>query len=304
LQALNKSTSTTALTDVVTFALTSAGGQVAGKNVVTINYGAVTAGTITITTPNTTASVANATVTPQPIFAGDGVENGAVALSATVKDANGALLSYIPVTWTVTGTGVAIPSTQVTSYTSAAGVAASSVYGWIAGTYTVTATAGGKSTTGTVTFASTTAGNARVLSATVDGNVVTAKVVDRFGNPVKGVTVYATKTGQGYFGSGLSKTSDTTLENGTAQFGITGGDASVTVSTLDPTAAAGTNAAGQTCALAGNLTCASGATAAVAFTASVAGTALVAETYVGADATTAERSSGRLRPQRSSLIHR
>jgi protocatechuate 3,4-dioxygenase beta subunit len=277
----DKSTSTTALTDVVTFALTSTTGQVAGKNVVTINYGAVTAGTITITTTDTTASVANATVAPQPIFAGDGVENGAVALSATVKDANGALLSYIPVTWTVTGTGVAIPSTGVTSYTSAAGVATSSVYGWIAGTYTVTATAGGKSTTGTVTFASTTAGNARVLSATVDGNVVTAKVVDRFGNPVKGATVYATKSGQGYFGNGLSRTSDTTDAAGTAQFGIAGGNASVTVSTLDPTAVAGTNAAGQTCALAGNQDCASGATAATAFTAATAGTLLVAETYVG-----------------------
>ena len=66
------------------------------------------------------------------------------------------------------------------------------------------------------------------------------------------------------------------------QFNIIGGDASVTVSTLDPTAAVGTNASGQTCALAGNLTCASGATAATAFTASVAGTTLVSETYTGA----------------------
>jgi len=107
-------------------------------------------------------------------------------------------------------------------------------------------------------------------------------VIDRLGNPVKGVTVYATKSGAGYFGSGLSRTSGDTLADGTVQFGITGGDASVTVSTLDPAAVAGTNAAGQTCALAGNLTCASGATAAVAFTAYTAGTALVDAEGVGA----------------------
>jgi hypothetical protein len=257
----------------------------------TINYGTFTVGTVTVTGGNTTASVANATVTTNPIAAGDGTEAGAITLTATVKDANGNLLGGVPVTFSVAGTGVAITSNTLSVTSASDGTAAASLYAWIEGTYTYTVTAGAKTTTGTATFGSITATNARVLSATVNGNVVTAKVVDRFGNPVKGVTVYATKTGAGYFGTGVSTASGATLANGTVDFNIAGGDATVTVSTLDPTAAAGTNAFGQTCALAGNLTCASGATAAVAFTAAVAGTTLVAESGVGASLAPAGVSS-------------
>ena len=267
--------------DVVTFTYNN-GVATANSTSVTVTFGGADVSTVSVTTPNTTLGVATATTTVSPISAGDGAEAGEVAITATIKDANGNLLVGVPVTWTVSGTTALIPTAEVTTYSSATGVATSGVYAWVAGAYTVTATAGGKTGTGSVTFGSTTPANARVLSASVEGNVVTAKVVDRFGNPVKGVTVYAVKTGAGYFGAGLAKTSDTTLADGTASFGITGGDASVTVTTLDPAAAAGTNAFGQTCALAGNRTCASGATAAVAFTASVAGTALVSETYTGA----------------------
>jgi len=270
---------TTATNDTVTFTNTSSG---TATDSVTVSYSTAAVKTVTITGGDTTASVANATVVVKPISAGDGAEAGVVAITATVKDANGSLLVGVPVTFSVAGTGVAVPSDVVTVWTGSAGTAASAVYAWIAGNYTYTATAGGVSTTGKVTFGSITAGNARILSASAEGNVVTAKVVDRFGNPVKGVTVYATKSGTGYFGSGLSRTSDTTLADGTVQFGITGGNASVTVSTLDPAAAAGTNAAGQTCALAGNVDCASGATAAEAFTAYTAGTTLVREEGVGA----------------------
>ena len=267
--------------DVVTFTYNN-GIATANSTSVTVTFGGAAVSTVSVSTPNTTLGVATATTTVSPISAGDGAEAGRVAITATIKDASGNLLVGVPVTWTVSGTTAKIPTAEVTTYSSATGVASSGVYAWTAGAYTVTATAGGIAGTGSITFGSTTPGNARVLSATVEGNVVTAKVVDRFGNPVKGVTVYAVKTGAGYFGAGLAKTSDTTLADGTASFGITGGNASVTVTTLDPAAAAGTNAFGQTCALAGNLTCASGATAAVAFTASVAGTALVSETYTGA----------------------
>jgi len=266
--------------DTVTFSYTAV--STAATDSVTVTFGGAAVSTVTLTTPNTTLGVATATTTVSPISAGDGAEAGEVAITATIKDANGNLLVGVPVVWSVSGTDAKIPSAEVTTYSSATGVATSGVYAWKAGAYTVTATAGGKTGTGSITFGSTTAANARVLSAKVEGNVVTATVVDRFGNPVKGVTVYAVKTGAGYFGAGLAKTSDTTLADGTASFGITGGDASVTVTTLDPAAAAGTNAFGQTCALAGNRTCASGATAAVAFTASVAGTTLVSETYTGA----------------------
>jgi hypothetical protein len=269
--------------DVVTFSYNN--GSTTATDTVTITYGGAAVSTVQVTSSNTTLGVAKATITPLSISAGDGVEAGAQSVTATIKDASGNLLIGVPVTWTISGgTGAAVTTTTATTYSNSLGVATASIYAWVAGTYTVTATAGGIAGTGTTTWASQTAGNARVLSATVDGNVVTAKVVDRFGNPVKGVTVYATKSGAGYFGSGLSRTDGVTLADGTVQFGITGGNAAVTVSTLDPAAAAGTNAAGQTCALAGNLTCASGATAAVAFTATVAGTSLVDAEYVGATA--------------------
>jgi trimeric autotransporter adhesin len=282
---------TVATNDTVTFTNSSSGTATAQ---VTVSYTTAAVSTVKLSGGNTTLGVANATVTVKAISAGDGAEGGAVAYTAKVADANGSALVGVPVTFSVAGTGVAIPTAEVLVYTDSTGVATSSVYAWIEGTYTVSAVAGGVTGTGTISFGSITATNARVLSATVEGNVVTAKVVDRFGNPVKGVTVYATKTGVGYFGNGLAKTSDTTDAKGVVSFGITGGNAAVTVTTLDPTAPAGTNAYGQTCALAGNLTCASGATAAVAFTASVAGTTLVNEEYVGATFAPAGVSSATL----------
>jgi hypothetical protein len=145
----------------------------------------------------------------------------------------------------------------------------------------VTATAGGVTGTGTYTFANNRPADARVLSASATDGVVTAKVVDRFGNPVSGVTVYASRTsGTGYFGSGVSKTSTTTGTDGVAEFTMIG-TAEIKVSTLDYAAAAGTNAPGQTCALAGNIDCAVGATAAKAFTATTAGTTAVAAKNYG-----------------------
>ena len=90
--------------------------------------------------------------------------------------------------------------------------------------------------------------NARVLSAKAADGIITATVVDRFGNPVSGVTVYASRTsGTGYFGTGVTKISTTTGVAGTAEF-ILNGTADVKVSTLSYDAVAGTNASGQTCA--------------------------------------------------------
>jgi trimeric autotransporter adhesin len=273
--------STTTLTkDTVTLAITGAS-QSDGKNVVVVSYGTTTVSTVTVTGGNTTSSVANATVTVNPIYAGDGAESGAQPIKATVKDANGALLAGVPVTFTVAGTGVAVPTASATVYTGAAGTASSSVYAWIAGTYTYTVTAGGVSTTGTITFANTTSAYARTISAAVDGNVVTATVKDRFGNAVQGATVYIKLAGGANVG-GLFKTSTTTGATGTAQFAVSGTGTATVYSNLDPSAVTGTLPSDQSCALAGNLTCASGATAAVAFTAATAGTALVSESGVGA----------------------
>jgi hypothetical protein len=271
------STNTT-MTDTITF---DGPGGTSADGTASITYGTVSVGSVTVTSPNTSAGVATTVIATTPINAGSGgAEDGAVSVSAVIADSSGAVVAGIPVTWTVSGTsGAAITSTTKTSYTDSTGTASASVYGWTAGAYTITATAGGKSGTGSITFGSTTATNARIVSATVSGSIVTAKVVDRFGNPVSGVKLYATKTGVGYFGNGLSKTDGSTDSSGTVDFNVAGGAASVTISAVDPSAAAGTTY-GQTCAKVGFTSCAATATALVA---PVAGTSLVNEANVGND---------------------
>jgi hypothetical protein len=277
----------------VSYKLTDAGTQGTSDTVTfdgptdvtaTINYGVATVKTATLTGGNTTAGVTATTVTPMDISAGDGAELGAQTFTVTVKDANGALLSGLPVVWTVSGTTAAITSTSMTGYTTAAGTDSADVYAWVAGTYTVSATVGGVAATGTITFAQTAKGEERAISVKAEGPVVTATVVDRFGNPVPGVTVYATKTGAGYFGTGVTKTSGTTATDGTVEFVIAGGSADVTVSTIDYAAAAGTFGSGQTSApkgYLGNSTTAAGL-ALLAITAYTAGTAILNEEGVGA----------------------
>jgi hypothetical protein len=248
----------------------------------TVTYGTVTVAKVSFTGGGTLKGVAPTTPTVNALQSGDTPEGSEQTASVTLTDASGNLLAGVPVTWSVSGTtGAAINSTMVTSYSSSAGVATSGVYAWLAGTYTVTATAGGITGTGEYTWANSTPADARVLSASADGGIVTAKVVDRFGNPVSGVTVYASRTsGNGYFGTGVTKISTTTGVAGTAEF-ILNGTADVKVSTLSYDAVAGTNASGQTCALAGNLDCAVGTTAAEPFTATTAGTTTVAAANVG-----------------------
>jgi len=269
---------TTGTSDTLTFSSTAAGvASVTAK----VTYGAVTVAKVSFSGGGTLKGVAPVTATVNALKSGDTPEASAQSASVVLTDASGNLLAGVPVVWTVSGTTAAINSTMVTTYSTSAGVATSSVYAWVAGTYTVTATSGGITGTGTYTFANSDATTARVLSATADGGIVSAKVVDRFGNPVSGVTVYASRvSGTGYFGTGVTKTPSTTGVDGIAEF-ILNGAAEIKVSTLDYNAVAGTNAPGQTCALAGNLTCALGVTAAVAFTATTAGTTTLAAANVG-----------------------
>jgi hypothetical protein len=272
-----KDAGTTGTTDTLTFGSSSG---VTAKTA-TVTYGTVTVAKVSFTGPNTASGVAAVTTTVSPIRANQTPEASTAPASVVVTDAAGNLLAGVPVVFTVSGTTAAITSDKVTVYTDSAGKAASTVFAWVAGTYTVTATAGGVTGSGSYTFANSTAADARVLSATADAGIISAKVVDRFGNPVSGVSVYVSRTsGTGYFGTGVSKTSTTTGTDGIAEFTLIG-NAEVKVSTLDYNAVPGTNAPGQTCALAGNFTCASGATAAVAFTATTPGTTAVAAANVG-----------------------
>jgi hypothetical protein len=268
---------TTGTSDTLTFSSTAGPASVTAS----VTYGTVTVAKVSFSGGGTLKGVAPVTATVNALKSGDTPEASAQSASVVLTDASGNLLAGVPVVWTVSGTTAAINSTMVTTYSTSAGVATSSVYAWVAGTYTVTATSGGITGTGTYTFANSDATTARVLSATADGGIVSAKVVDRFGNPVSGVTVYASRvSGTGYFGTGVTKTPSTTGVDGIAEF-ILNGAAEIKVSTLDYNAVAGTNAPGQTCALAGNLTCALGVTAAVAFTATTAGTTTLAAANVG-----------------------
>jgi hypothetical protein len=183
-----KDAGTTGTKDTITF--TSGSYTATG----TVTYGTVTVSKVSFTGGSTTAGVTAATPTTNAISAGDTPEGSAVAASVTLTDASGNLLAGVPVVFSVAAADaakLAIVTNKVTVYSGADGKAASSVFAWIAGTYTVTATAGGVTGTGSYTFANSTAADARVLSATAADGIVTAKVVDRFGNPVSGVTVYA-----------------------------------------------------------------------------------------------------------------
>jgi hypothetical protein len=248
----------------------------AATDTVAITYGTATAGSVLVTTPNTLSTgVAEYPTVAEDISAADGAEAGAVTVTALVKDADGNVMAGIPVTWTIAGTGVAITSTTTSGYTSAAGTVTASVYGWVAGSYTVTATAGGKSDDAPVIFAQNTPTEVRSLSATASGNTLTVTAKDRFGNVVANVPVKATRTaGTGNFG-GSSSATGTTDETGSASFDVSNGSATVKVTFND--AAASTY--GQSDALKGLI---DGTTATNVFTAYTAGTAVEAEEGVGA----------------------
>ena len=255
------STSTTNLLDTVTF--TPAGGTF-GQGFV--NYStSLTIGTVTVTGGSTADTAAWPAVgsSSYPINTGtSGAAGSTVTFKATVKDANGVLLSGIPVTWTVdkATSGITKSATADASvcYTNGVGTCTTTVYAWEAPSkVTVTATAGGKSGSGYANFVNA-AGDARVVSATAAGNVVTAKVVDRYGNPVAAVNLTASTTA-GYFGTGANTALGATGANGTVQFVLLG----TTSATVTVTGSAATY---------GQLDDAAGKIGATAITAAVAGT--------------------------------
>jgi trimeric autotransporter adhesin len=280
----NASGVTTALSDSVTFTTTSPLGATVTSSAVTVSYvSGLTVSTVKMTTPNQALGVAALAVVPQPIAYADGAEAGAVSVSATVTTSTGAVLAGLPVTWTIAGADAAVLSTYKTTYTSSTGVATSRVYAWKSGTYTITATAGTVSATGTITFSQEAAASARTVSAVAADNIVTASVTDRFGNPVKNSIIYArVSAGNGYFGNGVLSTEGTTDANGQVRFVLAGGSATVVVSNISFSAVAGTQV-GQTSAPKGYKVNATTNTATVGiFTAYTAGTSTTAEEGVGA----------------------
>jgi hypothetical protein len=213
---------TTGTKDTFSF-VASAGAVTLPAVTATVTYGTVTVSTVTVTGGATADTVAGTTTTN--IGAGDnGPEASAVAIKAVIKDASGNLLAGVPVVFTV-DKGLIVKTAAVdfaTVYTGSDGSATTKAFNWMPGTQTVTATAGGVAKTGIINWVAYDASSARVLSATATGDIVTLKVVDRFGNPVKGVAIDLSRTGTGLFGSGKSTDTATTDKSGTADIRFTG----------------------------------------------------------------------------------
>jgi hypothetical protein len=213
---------TTGTKDTVTFSATVSA-QTAGANVAVINYGTVTVGTVTVTGGATADTIAGTTKTA--ISAADnGPEGSRVPIKAVVKDASGNLLAGVPVVFTV-DSGLVYKTAAVdfaTVYTGSDGSATTHVFDWKVGKQTVTATAGGVAKTGHINWVASDATSARVLTATATGDIVSLKVVDRFGNAVQGVTINLSRTGAGLFGNGASTQNIDTDKNGTADIRFIG----------------------------------------------------------------------------------
>jgi hypothetical protein len=188
-----------------------------------INYGTVTVSTVTVTGGSTAETIAGAT--KFNISAADnGPEASYKEIKAVVKDVNGNLLAGVPVTFTV-DSGAIVKTAAIdysVVYTGTDGSATTRAFGWTVSKQTVTATAGGVAKSGHINWVAEDATSARVLSATATGDIVSFKVVDRFGNPVKGVAIDLSRTGTGLFGSGKSTDSASTDKNGTADIRFIG----------------------------------------------------------------------------------
>jgi hypothetical protein len=218
------STSSTSLTDTISAAITYDGVTITETSV--LSY--ATANAVSTITASTTPTLTVATTESAISTAATGAAGGAVTLGFTVKDAAGVILVGVPVTFTssLTESGFGSSATDTVvrtlAYTGSDGVATTYVYGWKSpSTTTVTATAGGKTATTTINFVNA-ATDARTITLTAAGAIATATVKDRYGNPVKGVTVDWSRTGTGYFGSGTSATTGTTDANGVAEIVVVG----------------------------------------------------------------------------------
>ena len=263
------STSTSSMTDTVTF---TQGAKTATASVTFTSVANLGVATIALVTPSeTTAGTVNSPAVNSAINAGDGVEAGAVSVTATVTDANKVVVAGVPVTFTVSGTTAAITSTTKTVVTGSDGKATAKLYAWATGSYTVTATYGTVSDTATSTWTQEDGAYARTLTVAASGNSAIATVKDRLGNPIKGVELTATRVGTGTFG-GVTSVKGTTLANGTVEFVLTGGTADITVAFSNSTF-------GQSDALKGLI---DGTTSTNTFTATTAGTTILDEAGVGA----------------------
>jgi hypothetical protein len=226
------STSTTSLQDTITFS-----GCTTSSTILTVNYTSTAnlgVNALTWTAGGGWADLLDTTVyykgyTKTAISGGDDPSTNAyTTLTYKVTDANGTPIQGVPVTFALTGNAsAAIVRTSTvdykTVYTGSTGLAVTRVFAWAPGESTVTATAGGKTATGYITWTGAAESAARVLTGSFKGNVLSYKVVDRFGNPVEGVDISLSRTaGTGFFASGKTTETAITGEDGTVDIQFNG----------------------------------------------------------------------------------
>ena len=216
---------TSGTTDVVTF--TTADSK---TGTASLTWGTYTVKTVTVTGGKTASDSYKGQNLTSISTAKAGPDGASVAITATIKDSDGNVLSGVPVTFSVSnGLIRKTASTDYTTvYTGTAGTAVTYVLGWTEGTQTITATAGGVSSSDYLTWDQNVAASARSVSGAASGNQVTATVKDRYGNTVYGAVVNA-KTSLGYFGAGSNSTTCTTDYDGTCSLFISGASGAATV---------------------------------------------------------------------------
>jgi trimeric autotransporter adhesin len=190
---------------------------------VTVLYGAANApATITLTSTGDTDVIPGTTTTDISAGASGATATSATA-SAVVRNSAGSAVAGVPVTFTVTGlVGAEVHTTKAVVYTNSTGTAVSNISSYAAGKATVTATAGTATASDDIYFAQNTPTEARTIAISAVGGLVKATVKDRYGNPIKGVAVNATRTGTGFFGAGSSTATGETDAKGEVEFNFVG----------------------------------------------------------------------------------
>jgi hypothetical protein len=172
---------------------------------------ALTASTM-VTVPSATTSSALQPGSTNNIYTSTATAStGAVAVTATVKDAQGIALAGLPVTITVPSDVSLKSTTPAVAYTNSSGVATWSVYSTKAGTYALTFAGGGLTKTGYIKFVGATARVVSVTAGTTTGETtpITIKAADAYGNGVANTALTVSTTG-GYFqGAALSSNINT-----------------------------------------------------------------------------------------------
>jgi hypothetical protein len=226
------STSTTSLQDTISF-----NGCTTGTTLLTVNYTSTAnlgVDKVTWSAGGGYNDLLGTTVyykgyTTTAISAGDDPStNSYTTVTHKVTDVNGTPIVGVPVTFALTGNANAaiVRSSTVdykTVYTGSTGLAVTRVFAWAPGESIVTATAGGKTATSYITWTGAAASAARVLTGSFKDNVLSYKVVDRFGNGVEGVNISLSRTaGSGFFATGSTTATAVTAADGTVEIQFNG----------------------------------------------------------------------------------